>query len=191
MRDLEDRLVDQNPAFAVFDFHDPDIRIDANLLGEIFGGARLVGSFPDWPRPDALLAAPRRAQHGAGAVEPVDLDERGDSFFGSTAHKISLCAGDFAAANQGLDIDRAFEPDHGSLPIGTNCNALQILSKAVVRGCWANPRAIRFDFYGLLSELGKCAAVALIASTRPRSPSPPSCLGQPVQPRTVTFPQTV
>src|SRR5258708_15232264 len=103
----ENWLVHEGSARAVFDSHDPDVGVDANLLGEIIGGTSIVGGFPDGPRPDALLPTPRRAQNRASAVEPVDLHEDGSSFFRAAPHEIGRGTRNFAAADQGLNVDRA------------------------------------------------------------------------------------
>ena len=42
-RTLHDRLVDEGAAFAILDLDDPDVGIEADLPGEVFRAAGLVG----------------------------------------------------------------------------------------------------------------------------------------------------
>src|SRR6185503_17797705 len=70
---LDDGFVDEAALLAVLDFDDPDVGIEADLPGEVVGAAGFVGRFAQGPRPDALLAAPRRAQHGEAAIQGIEL----------------------------------------------------------------------------------------------------------------------
>src|SRR5882762_4214632 len=54
---LNDGFVDEDAALAILDLDDPDVGIEADLLGEVIGASLLVGGVAERPCPDELFAA--------------------------------------------------------------------------------------------------------------------------------------
>src|SRR5258706_4059042 len=95
------RFVEEGAAVAVLDLDDPQIRIILDLALEIGGGLFHLGRFSERARPDAFaVGAARLVEHGAGTVEPRNLDEDRARLFGALARDIGRRAGDLYATDE-------------------------------------------------------------------------------------------
>src|SRR5262249_46047874 len=93
---------------------DPDVRIDADLLGKIFRNAWLRGGIAQGPCPDALIAPSCGTHDGQSAVEAIELKKNCAGFLRAPPHQISGGSRGFAAPDQCLNVKAAFETDHAA-----------------------------------------------------------------------------
>ena len=109
------REVEPRPPFAILDFDDPKIRVEADFSPQAaldLGGLDpvvLMGAPPE--ALDASLGAfgqfalRRRSIKGGAAVEPVKLDEDRAGFRRASPAQDGVCAFDFAAPDVSRDPD--------------------------------------------------------------------------------------
>ena len=121
--DSNDGFNDETAALAIFNLHNPEIRVVTQLPREIFSCAAVVTAVSEGPQPDKFLTAPRLRQNQTRTVQPVHLDQNGAGFLRAAPQQVSCSTCRFAAADQRLDIDSRFQPHHCStldgLPVGT------------------------------------------------------------------------
>lgn len=111
--DLYNGFGDETAALPVFDFHNPDVGVDAQLFCEIFRRVLFVAGLAQRREPNRFLSPARLTEHHAGSIQPVNFEKNRPRFFGAMPHKIGGSSRGLATANQRLNVNRTFEPDHG------------------------------------------------------------------------------